>query len=72
MTREEFLQEIEDFLSAHAMNASRFGILALNDSTFVHRIRVGKDVRLNTMRKVRDFMSRENKRLTGADASTAA
>lgn len=60
MTRDAFLQEIEAFLSAHAMHASRFGSLAVNDSGFVGRMRRGKDVRLSTMNKIRDFMAREN------------
>lgn len=72
MTRDEFLQEIEAFLRAHAMSAGRFGVLAMNDSGFVHRIRDGKDVRLKTMDKVRDFMCRENRHSDLRQSESAA
>jgi predicted transcriptional regulator len=56
MIRDEFLSTIESFLSAHGMNATLFGRLSMNDSSFVHRIRNGGDVRLSTMEKVQGFM----------------
>jgi hypothetical protein len=56
MIRDEFLGEIEAFLSAHRINATHFGRLVMNDSSFVHRIRAGGDVRLSTMQKVIEFM----------------
>lgn len=72
MTHQEFLQDIEQFLDAHGMSASRFGLLALNDRDFVFRMRRGSDVRISTIDRVREFMSREKKRRKSNGAEVAA
>jgi hypothetical protein len=72
MTTDEFLQDIEQFLDLHEMSASRFGVLALNDRDFVFRMRRGSDVRINTINRVREFMSRQGKSQKSKGAEAAA
>lgn len=48
--------EIERFLADANMTPTRFGQLALNDSTFVHELRRGRECRRHTRRRVRQFM----------------
>ena len=50
------LPEIEKFCATHEMTDGQFGILALNDKNFVGDLREGRDVRMSTASKVRDFM----------------
>lgn len=50
--------EIERFLLATGLSATRLGVLALNDSAFVHSIRAGREPRRKTVRRVRSFMAR--------------
>lgn len=74
MTHQEFMQDIEQFLDAHQMSASRFGLLALNDRDFVFRMRRGSDVRISTIDRVREFMMREareikSRKSKGAEAA---
>lgn len=52
----QFTLEIESFLSANSMSASRFGSLALNDPTFVFELRKGRAVRVDVFDRVRRFM----------------
>ena len=54
--REKLLAEIEAFLLRHSMAAARFGQLACGDMGFVLRMRRGRNVRLDTSDKVREFM----------------
>jgi hypothetical protein len=62
MMHEQFLREIEDFLTEQDMSPSRFGLLALNDREFVRRLRRGSDVRTRTVEKVKQFMDQERAR----------
>jgi hypothetical protein len=51
------ISEIDAFLTAHGMTEARFGIDALGDKNFVPQLRAGRDIRLSTDRRVRDFMA---------------
>jgi hypothetical protein len=50
------LDDIEIFLRASGMSATRFGLLTVNDRAFVHRLRMGRAYRSDTEQKVRAFM----------------
>ena len=50
------LLEIEAFLAAHNMSESRFGQAALSDKQFIKQLRGGRDIRLSTLQRVRQFM----------------
>ncbi len=52
MTRDEFLDEIEAFLKDRHMTGADFGKLMMNDRGFVSRLRKGKDVRTETIKRV--------------------
>lgn len=54
---DRLLKDIEAFIAARRMSATEFGRQALNDSDFVHGLRRGRDVRLSTVERVRDFMT---------------
>lgn len=50
------LSEIETFIEAHGLSATAFGEQALRDKHFVRELREGRDIRLSTQGKVREFM----------------
>lgn len=50
------LDEIEAFLEAKDMSATAFGIKALNDPPFVAQLRAGRDIKMSTADRVREFM----------------
>lgn len=52
----QFQADIEAFLVTRAMNATEFGLQAMGDSHFVHALRRGRNVRTDTIEKVRKFM----------------
>lgn len=53
----ELINKIETFLDRHAMEPSRFGILALNDGHLIEDLISGKrQLRRKTVRKIEDFM----------------
>jgi hypothetical protein len=55
---DELITEIEAFLASDGMgiSATRFGELALGDRHLVRQLREGRELRLKTAGKVRDFM----------------
>jgi hypothetical protein len=53
----ELLAEVEAFLAERRMGAAAFGHKAVNDGKFVGRLRAGCDMRLSTLRRVREFMT---------------
>lgn len=63
------LDDIEAFLSAHEMSASRFGELALKDKPFVFQLRGGRRVWPETEAAVRRFMSTYRPDAAQADAA---
>lgn len=51
------VEDIERFCSTHKMAESQFGILALNDKNLVPQLRAGRDVRMSTAERVREFIA---------------
>ena len=56
-SREKLLAEIEAFLEASGLSAAAFGVQSLNDPAIVYDIRRGKNVRLDTADRLREFMT---------------
>ena len=54
--REQFVADVESFLLRHGMPQTSLGLKALNDGSFVTRLREGHDVRTRTMDRVRAYM----------------
>lgn len=59
-TRETILAEIEAFCRQQGMAESTFGRLAVNDGKFVDRLREGKNIGLNTVDRVSDYIAKQN------------
>lgn len=57
MCTRDLLEEVEAFLHRTGMPPSVFGLRALNDASFVRRLRGGLDVRLSTVERLRRFMA---------------
>jgi len=55
--REKFISDIEAFIADTGVAATEFGRLTMNDKKFVGRLRAGSDVRLDTVERVRRFMT---------------
>lgn len=53
---EILLADIEAFLLRTGMKAADFGMLAVRDIAFVYRLRDGRDLRMSTADRVREFM----------------
>ena len=51
------IERIDAYLDLHAMEATRFGTLATNDSHLVFDIRNGRKLRRVTVRKIEAFMA---------------
>lgn len=51
-----FLDRIERFLVDHRFKVAEFGRQALNDPSFVKKLRSGRSPRLATAKRVIDFM----------------
>jgi len=54
---ETLLREIDAFLERTGITQTRFGVEAMNNSSFVRQLRKGGSVTLRTVDKVREFMS---------------
>jgi hypothetical protein len=50
------LSDIEAFCAAHGLSESQLGELAMKDRKFVNQLRDGRDLRVSTVKRVRDFM----------------
>lgn len=55
-TATEFIKEIDAFLKRQKMAATRFGYLSMGDPGLVFGLRNGRDPRLSTIDKLRQFM----------------
>lgn len=53
---DKLLSDIEAFLSAHKMSATRFGEAAMNDRHLVRTLRTGRRLWPETEEKVRRYM----------------
>lgn len=51
------LDDIITFIADHELSERKFGELALNDKNFVSDIRAGRSPSLNTVEKLKRFMS---------------
>src|ERR1043166_2897403 len=54
--REEFLDEVEQFLRISGLSPTKLGTGAVGDPTFVFELRSGRSPNLNTVEPVRAFM----------------
>lgn len=53
----DLIQQIEEFMEAHQLSEWQFGEQAVNDRHFVRQLRAGRDLRMSTVAKVRQFMA---------------
>ena len=58
MLKDEFRRLINRFLEVSAMAPANFGVAALDDPSFVLRIRRGRECRENTRQRVLDWMAK--------------
>jgi predicted transcriptional regulator len=54
--RDQFSHEVELFLATRGMAPTDFGVHAVNNPSFVQRLREGMDFRVSTIDRVRKFM----------------
>ncbi len=52
----DFNTDVERFLFRHEMLATRFGIDAMKDPTFIFRLREGREPKIDTCEKIRVWM----------------
>jgi hypothetical protein len=72
-TQEQLLAEIEAFLRNRRMAETTFGRVAVNDGKFVARLRLGGNMTLATVAKVRAYIKAAPPIAEeGADGSVAA
>lgn len=53
----DLLSEIEAFRADHGMAETTLGMRAVGDPNLVRQIKAGRDLRMSTIQKVRDFIS---------------
>lgn len=71
MTKKEFLQTIEDFLSRTAMSASTFGMTTIGSPNFVSDLRKGRECREETQNRVLKFINNyEEKKIMNHNTSS--
>ena len=56
MTRANFIAKVDAFLKRHDMKPAVLGKEALNDTSFVIRLKAGRNTRIDTMERVEAFM----------------
>lgn len=59
-TLKQVLQEVEEHLAKSGTSASEFGVQIMNDSSLVFRMREGGEIRLATVDKIRQYISRSS------------
>jgi predicted transcriptional regulator len=57
MTKKDFLEMVENFLSNKGMSATTFGILANKEPNLVFTLREGRECREETQARVLDFIN---------------
>lgn len=65
------IDEIDAFLTRTGMSATAFGTEVLKDPPFVFQLREGRDCKMSTVERVREFI-REWKAPEGGDRAEAA
>lgn len=68
---QQFLDEIEAFLTLTGTDPTSFGRAAVNDPTFVFRLRSGRSPTAKTIDAVRGYIATETKRRARAPADAA-
>lgn len=53
---QDLITEIETFCRQNKMSKWDFGELALNDRPFVGQLEAGRDIRMSTVQRVREWM----------------
>lgn len=53
----DLITEIEAFCTEHDLTEGQFGLGALNDKNFVIDLRNGRDLRMSTLERVRNWMA---------------
>ena len=61
----DLAQEVSAYLAAHDVKATTFGKLALRDPSLIATLEAGRELRADTIRRIRHFM------LTGRGKETA-
>lgn len=61
-TQDELIGQVEDFCRRHDMSESRLGRDALNNPAFVSGLREGKSPTLETLNRLKSFMSETDER----------
>ena len=61
----DLAQEVSAYLAAHDVKATTFGKLALGDPSLIATLEAGRELRADTIRRIRHFM------LTGRGKETA-
>jgi predicted transcriptional regulator len=54
--RDDLVAEIEAFLARTGMTESQFGVEAVNNPALMHYLYRGRDLRLTTVERLREFM----------------
>lgn len=55
-SKQQLRTKIEKFLAQSGMSPTRFGIEALGDRAFMHRLRAGSEIRTDTIDKIDRFI----------------
>lgn len=55
-TRDQLVRDIEAFLREHGMRPTMFGKLSLNDPALMGELRKGRDLRTETVDRIRKYM----------------
>lgn len=51
------LSDIERFCRQHGMSERRFGTEVMNDGKLVAQLRAGRDIRVSTVARIREWMA---------------
>jgi len=54
---QRLLNDIEEFCRRHGLTVTGFGTAVVNDTAFVHKLRKGRSVTLETAERVRSYMA---------------
>ena len=54
---DSLIKDIEGFCRRYGMSQRQFGELALNDAKLIPQLRAGRDVRMSTVARIKDFIA---------------
>lgn len=72
MTRVEFLEAVEAFLRETGMPDRALGLAAVNETSFVKKLRDGREARERTRERVLAFMDQHRQNCEAGETSTKA